>query len=299
MDAEFVLNEGGAIVAENGKVRQINISYADKVSVTIRVRTSGKTGHSSRPLPIDVTANGQLISALDRLQHYSAPIQLTAEARSYFAKLAGLNPGPLAASIDRLLTAPDKVDQDAAAEAVMAAGEAGWGVEGLLHNTLVVMMITAGFKANAMPNQAEAVLNARLMPGTDVDAFLEDLRRTIGNPRVDLEIVSALPKDQVTAYFRERVAIKSSTLDTDLYRAIERSAARTWPGAPVLPTLLVAGTDATPWRKRGIPVYGISPFPIEPGDPTRVHGNDERVNLAGIDKGSDYIYRIVVDVARH
>jgi acetylornithine deacetylase/succinyl-diaminopimelate desuccinylase-like protein len=297
MDAEFVLNEGGEILMKNGKVQELTVSFAEKVSVSFKVKTSGKTSHSSRPLPVDVTANGQLISALEKLQRYATPITMTPEMRTYFSRLATLHPGPLGDAIGRMLAAPDPAAALQATDAMMAAGGQELALGGLVRNTMVVMMITGGFKANAMPTQAEALVNARLLPGTDVPAFLDELRAVIGNPQVELEVVSNLPKDQVFDYLRGRTSIKPSSLDTDLFRTIESNARAAWPQVTVLPTMLAGGTDATPWRQRGIPVYGIAPFPVDPGGRGGVHGADERVPTAGIDKGSDYIFRIVRDVA--
>lgn len=297
MDAAFVLNEGGFVLSQDGKVSQVGVTYADKLSINIAIRTKGPAGHSSRPLPIEVSANGQMITALDALQHYQAPIALAPETRQYLAQLAKLSAPDAAAKIDRLLAATDPATKAAAAKEVIASDAGGWGIEGMLHNTLVVMLISSGIKPNMMPAHAEAVLNARLMPGTDVAAFIDDLRRTIDNPQIEVEIVSKLPKEQVADYYRERSAIKASTLDTDLFRAIDHSARKTWPGAAVMPMLLSASTDATPWRKRGVPVYGISPFPVVRADPGRVHGNDERVALSGIDAGSAYIYGLIREAA--
>jgi acetylornithine deacetylase/succinyl-diaminopimelate desuccinylase-like protein len=62
--------------------------------------------------------------------------------------------------------------------------------------------------------------------------------------------------------------------DTDLYRALERQAKALFAGAAVTPYLFQAGTDAGAWRSRGVPVYGIYPYPITADELTRMHGND-------------------------
>ena len=56
------------------------------------------------------------------------------------------------------------------------------------------------------------------------------------------------------------------------------------------PALFEAGTDAMPWRKRGIPVYGIYPYPISPGDLQAMHGNDERVPITGLQAGDGHAH---------
>jgi acetylornithine deacetylase/succinyl-diaminopimelate desuccinylase-like protein len=61
--------------------------------------------------------------------------------------------------------------------------------------------------------------------------------------------------------------------------------------------LFQAGTDARAWRNRGIPVYGIYPFPLSPEDLTRMHGNDERVPISSLEQGTGVIYKTLLEVA--
>jgi len=88
-----------------------------------------------------------------------------------------------------------------------------------------------------------------------------------------------------------------SSEGTDLFRALEQAARRQFPGAEVTPYLFQAATDAGPWRSRGIPVYGIYPYPIDADDLSRMHGNDERVSVESLKQGTQMIYQTLVDVA--
>src|SRR4030095_16319867 len=93
------------------------------------------------------------------------------------------------------------------------------------------------------------------------------------------------------------VGNQPSSEDADLYRALRRHAQWVFPGAEVTPYLLQAGTDAGAWRTRGVPVYGIYPYPITPDELTRMHGNDERVSVESLRQGTDMIYKTLVAVA--
>ena len=66
---------------------------------------------------------------------------------------------------------------------------------------------------------------------------------------------------------------------------------------PIPPGLAAAGTDAGAWRNRGVPVYGIYPYPITAEELTRMHGNDERVSVESLRLGTDMIYKTLVEVA--
>ena len=58
-----------------------------------------------------------------------------------------------------------------------------------------------------------------------------------------------------------------------------------------------AGTDAGAWRSRGRPVYGIYPYPITADELTRMHGNDEKVSIESLRKGTEMLYKTLVEVA--
>jgi acetylornithine deacetylase/succinyl-diaminopimelate desuccinylase-like protein len=296
IDAEFSLNEGGSIITAEGRPPLVNITYADKLTVNLKLRAEGPAGHSSRPLPTGTSANDQLVAALQRLSDYREPIDLTPASRDYLRRLAAARPETFRAPVARLFDAREERDRAAAAEAIVAAGDdlSGWGLEGLLRNTLALTMLQSGLKPNIIPGAAEATLNARLIPGTSLDGFLDRLRRVIGNDRLSL---SVLEGEERARLIRQRANITPSPIDTDYVAAIETAARRQWPGAAVLPSLFVASTDATPWRVRGVPVYGISPFPITAADARRVHGNDERVSLRAIDEGFAFVFDLVVGLA--
>ncbi|HWM11007.1 MAG TPA: hypothetical protein VNO82_16750, partial [Solirubrobacteraceae bacterium] len=97
--------------------------------------------------------------------------------------------------------------------------------------------------------------------------------------------------------FDERAEQAPSSIDSDLYRSLVAQGRAQWPGVRAAPALFEAGTDAVPWRERGIPVYGVYPYPIARADLVRMHGNDERVPVAGLEQGTEWITRVLADVA--
>ena len=136
-----------------------------------------------------------------------------------------------------------------------------------------------------IPGSAEATINVRLIPGTDVDALVADIQTTIDDPNVE---IVAPPR---------RPAVPESPVDTELYQALARHARETFTGAEVTPYLFQAGTDAGAWRSRGVPVYGIYPYPITAEELTRMHGNDERVSIEPLRQGTEMIFNTLVEVA--
>lgn len=297
--AEFALNEGGYILQDKaGAVRQVNVTTVEKLSVTFRLRTKGPVGHSSRPLPPLQTANGRLLAALARLSAYDTPIKLVPQAREYFAALAKLNPGPLRAGIEKLLNSGGTAQQADAERQILAAkpGDATM-LHALMRDTMIITMFNSGIKPNVIPGEAEAIVNTRLLPGTTTDQLVAEIRRVIASPDVSIEIVSPLSQEAARSYYLMRTGVPASPVSTDLYKALERSAKRMWPQAEVVPALFEAGTDATAWRERGVPVYGIYPYPLDDEILLGMHGHDERIAVKSLHEGTEFIHRILLDVA--
>jgi acetylornithine deacetylase/succinyl-diaminopimelate desuccinylase-like protein len=136
-----------------------------------------------------------------------------------------------------------------------------------------------------IPGSAEATINVRTIPGTDVNRLAEEVQRVVADPNVEVKLGASF------------AANPASSEDTDLFRALVREARAEFPGAEVTPYLFQAGTDAGAWRSKGIPVYGIYPYPITAEELTRMHGNDERVSVESLRQGTEMIYKTLVDVA--
>jgi acetylornithine deacetylase/succinyl-diaminopimelate desuccinylase-like protein len=283
MDCEFALNEGGWIIAdESGQVKYVSISTADKSSIGVVVSAKGTSTHSSMPRPDN--AIFALARALTRLSSYDFPVQLTPATRQFLSVLAKTSSQPLASAYATLLTSTDSAKVDAADREISRDPL----MHAIIRNTIAPVMITGGFRSNVIPGSAEATINVRVIPGTDPKQIVAEFERLVADPAVTIRLANPSVSASQTA---------ASSENTDLYRALERSAKRTFPGAEVTPYLFQAGTDAGAWRTRGVPVYGIYPYPITAEELTRMHGNDERVSIESLRKGTEMIFNTLVDVA--
>ena len=118
-------------------------------------------------------------------------------------------------------------------------------------------------------------------------------------------LAATLPFEPPPDWKRRRLTAESSgsvrpcapsPKNTSLYRALEQSAHSIWPQRPVTTYLFQAGTDAIAWRSRGVPVYGIYPYPITAEDLRRMHGNDERVPIQSLEEGTNLIYKTLLQI---
>jgi acetylornithine deacetylase/succinyl-diaminopimelate desuccinylase-like protein len=65
-----------------------------------------------------------------------------------------------------------------------------------------------------------------------------------------------------------------------------------WPGIPVIPTLEPGATDAQFLNPAGIPTYGITGIFSDP-DGGHIHGLNERVRIASVYEGRQFLYALV------
>ena len=281
IDAEFALNEGGWIMkGDDGRVRYVSISTADKGSVPLTVTARGTSTHSSMPRPDN--AIFALARALSRISTFETPLTITPETRQFFTALARTSAPPMSGYY-RDVVGSDPV-RARRADSIVSRDPL---LHSLIRNTIAPVIIAGGFRANVIPGSAEATINLRMIPGSDPQALVAELARVAADTGIRFTL-GGRGADSATVV---------SPTTTVLYKALERAAQSVWPGVEVTPYLFQAGTDAGAWRKRGVPVYGIYPYPIDADELTRMHGNDEKVSVESLRQGTEMIYRTLVEVA--
>lgn len=70
-----------------------------------------------------------------------------------------------------------------------------------------------------------------------------------------------------------------------------------FPGLPLIPTLLTAGTDGRYLSAAGIPTYGIPGILLD-ADGNGAHGVNERIRVRSIMEGRDYLHALIQRYAR-
>jgi acetylornithine deacetylase/succinyl-diaminopimelate desuccinylase-like protein len=235
-------------------------------------------------MPRPDNAIATLAKAMATLADYETPLRLIPETRQFLATLARTSPPPLADAFGTLASSSDP-DALAAADRLVSRDPL---MHALIRNTLAPVLMSAGFRSNVIPGSAEATVNARLIPGADPNDVVEEIRRAIDDPRVEVRLATPAAGPS---------PLRPSPVDTDLFRALDRHAREVFPGVEVTPYVFQAGTDAGAWRSRGVPVYGIYPYPISAEDLTRMHGNDERVRIESLRQGTEWVYQTLVTVA--
>jgi acetylornithine deacetylase/succinyl-diaminopimelate desuccinylase-like protein len=272
---EYALNEGGDIPEEDGKTQYVAVSTTQKVPRGFSVVAHGTSGHGSAPRMDNPIAH--LAAAVDKISRWEAPMRLNETTRRFFQQIA-------------TISVPEKAQlylhvEDPAVQQKLHETQPSY--YSMLRTSLVPTIIKGGFRSNVIPADAEARFDVRALPDENMDALKAALAKLINDPAitfVDAENANARP------------ATPPSGLDTDGFHALERAAQKVFPGAPTIPIMQVGATDSAQLRAKGVQAYDIGTV-LSLEDLKRIHGNDERIQIAGFGKFVQFLFTATVDLA--
>jgi acetylornithine deacetylase/succinyl-diaminopimelate desuccinylase-like protein len=231
----------------------------EKSPLWLEVRASGSPSHGS--MPPDDMATRNLAAFLVAVAGYRN-VRVHPVMRQHFTALAeaatGLN--------KRIMQALARPGADLVARAVSKKLRENPVIGALVADTISPTILKAGYKHNVVPAEANASLDCRLLPDTDPDEFVRDLRR-IGR-KLGVEVTEVL---------REGGPVSPQGRDFAALLDISR---RHFPTAVCAPILTPGFTDLRFWRAGGGIAYGWVPLVLTRELVGTIHGHDERVPVA-------------------
>jgi acetylornithine deacetylase/succinyl-diaminopimelate desuccinylase-like protein len=269
LDAMAVWDEGGIGITDVLPAPALFISVTEKQVLWLRIVAEGPAGHGSRPFP--EAAPRRLVAAIDRILESPPAPRLTPIARQVFRRVGERVSGLEGLAMRRLSNPVVWLFADGLLQ------QEPWSAA-LTRDTVALTMLTGGYKPNVIPERVEAVLDCRLLPDTKPEAFIEQLRTTIDDPGITVEIIQAPHTSP------------PSPTDNPLFRAMRDAASRVYPGVVVTESMTIGGTDSRFFRRRGVPAYGFFPVLIAKQLSATVHGVDERLPVADLGKAVQVIY---------
>jgi acetylornithine deacetylase/succinyl-diaminopimelate desuccinylase-like protein len=153
-----------------------------------------------------------------------------------------------------------------------------------MRTTCVATRLAGGHADNALPQMARAVVNCRMLPDEAPGAVQKAIVDVLADPQIEVSSL-APPKPS-----------PPSPLTPAVLTPIERLTASMWPGVPVVPVMSTGATDALYLRAAGIPVYGVDGM-FSDLDDVRAHGRDERLPVAALYEGHEFLHRLVRDLS--
>lgn len=294
-DVEAVITEGGWTLAQrDGHTPMLaSMTCQERVFGVIRLTANGITTHSSRPTTQSAIA--RLAEVVSRVEKFQAPVVLTELNRNYFQALAESTTDPrLRDAIGALLVADDPDAVATAADDVVLASSYPWLHNAMLRATIAFVVQDGGLRANVVPGRASVLLQVRFTPqGQPPQQLIAQLRELVGDD-VELSIVGHPGETtaDTLARWEYDAAFTPASVDTDVFTAWQRAARETYPEASAVPAMFEAATSGKPWREKGIPVYGIYPYVVDNTTITAMHGDNERVGVAELQRGTELVERM-------
>jgi acetylornithine deacetylase/succinyl-diaminopimelate desuccinylase-like protein len=261
--ATEAISEVGGYSISVGDRRAYLLQVGEKALVWIRLVARGRAAHGSSFHPDNaVTRLAEAVAVLGRT---SWPVTLTPTTTELVAQLAALS-GVAGTDAD---------------EVARTAGAAAGFLRSTLRTTTNPTGLTAGYKHNVIPDRAEALIDVRVLPGTE-DAALADIQRIVGDD-VEVQVV-------------HRDIGLEVPFAGDLVEAMVAALGAHDPGTPVIPYLMGGGTDNKSLAALGIAGFGFAPLrlPADLDFTGMFHGVDERVPIDALEFGQ----RVLADLLR-
>lgn len=253
---EAIGEVGGFSVSLDDRSRLYLLQTAEKGLAWMRLRATGKPGHGAMDHPDNAVV--RLAAAVSRIGSRRFETHVRPEVRVLLAELEPM----VGRSLD-----PEDAD-----EWLPLLGGLARIVGASLRNSANPTRLDAGYQNNVVPSSAEAIVDARFLPGHE-EELMADLRELAG-PGVDLEVLTHGPALET--------AFSGALVDAmcDAIRAEDPA------GIPV-PYMLTGGTDAKVFSPMGIRCFGFAPLrlPAALDFPSLFHGIDERVPVDALQFG--------------
>ena len=257
----LALDEGSAVL--DGIIAGVEppvamIGVADKGYVSVEITARGPGGHSSQPTKDNAAV--RVARAVARIEDSPMEVRLNEAVAGTLDAVAPYTRGMMRVALaNRWLTNP-LVKRQLLASPTSAA---------VLRTTTAVTILQAGTKENVLPQRARAVVNHRILPGETIASVVAHDRAAANDPRVS---VRALPRG-----FNPGRPVSTRSAE---YQRLADVIRDSFPNAVVAPGMIVAGTDLRHYKQLASASFYFGPFTLAPADQARIHGNDERLDIA-------------------
>ena len=281
IDAEYCLAEGGGITREAGAAKFASIQTLEKRPYAVELVATGPAGHGS--VPLETNAVTHVSKAVAAVAAWTPPIRLNETTSAYFRRLAEISP-PEQAARYRAVLDPKTA---AAADEYFRKHEPRHA--SMLRTSISPNIIQAGYRVNVIPSEAIATLDVRGLQDEDMPAFLDQIRKVINDPTVEVRLAK---RDT-------RPPGVGARIDSEAFKIIE-SGVRQHYKAPTLPTMSTGATDMAYLRSKGMQCYGVGPaLDIEDGPKGfGAHSDQERILESELHRFVRFYWDVVNQLAR-
>ena len=271
-----VLGEGGYGLSGLLDRPLMPIVLGEKSTLWLSLHATGEPGHGSMPPPRQALHN---LTAFVNDVAGRHNVRVHPVMREQFSGLADHVGGGRKTVFTLLASRMGNSFAKLVDKQMQKAGAVGQ----LLVDTVTPTQFSAGYKRNVVPGEASAALDCRLLPDTDLEAFLSHLEKKASRRDVEIEVV-----------IRESSPVSERTPLFDIISDVSRRVVKPNEGEPVIvPSLTAPMTDIRFYRARGAGGYGWAPLILSRELLATIHGHDERVPIADFERGVEAMAEVV------
>lgn len=269
-----MLDEGGSI---NAGILKESVSplavvcTGEKGFLTLDLKASGKSGHSSAPPP--QTAIAIIARAVALLADH--PMS---------ANLAPLLPPLEKLAVQLPLTWQVMIANPWLFKPVLIRQlEKDCLLNAQIRTTSATTIINGGVKDNILPTESQARVNFRIHPGDSVETVVSHVKKVIADPRVEVDYGSENGWNP-TDY---------SPIDHPAYFTLELAIRQVFDKIPVAPSVFRGATDARHYGRICQHIYRFTPILLTAEDAKRVHGINERVRIDDLERMAAFFIHLI------
>lgn len=277
----FALNEGGGIIKDKDGTDIVFAEAATKQYMDIKITAFGTEGHSA--MPTEDNAVYRLSQALIKLENFNPPARVTAPTRTLLNAILPLQEEDGKTTIQVLLNDEKPENRQAAAE-IMAQDPF---FKSQLKDTINPLQVSSPNETGATGASASAVLNVRLLPGTDPDEFFTSLQALFDDD--DNLVLEMIERPQTPS-----PAVMDGT--DPLFASIHKTAQKLLPGSITVPGLSPASSESEHLRRLGVVTYGLGPD-MDPLQTNTAHAPDEFIREQDFYDQLKFVSNVVFDFA--
>jgi acetylornithine deacetylase/succinyl-diaminopimelate desuccinylase-like protein len=283
IDAEYCLAEGGGVTRIGGQVKYATVQTLEKIPRGIELVSHGISGHGSIPLKSNAIVH--LAGAVARVGEWRPEIRFNETTGTYFRKLAAISPPDVAKYYRDVLSTDAKTRK--AADDWLFENEPRHS--SMLRTSVSPNIFAGGYRSNVIPSEAKATLDVRALPDENPAKFLEELKRVVNDPAVDVRFTGQ----------NERPAGPDARLDSEAYKALEAAATRVY-NTTTLPTMSTGATDMAQLRSKGVQCFGIGPAADMEDGPKGfgAHSDQERLLESELHRFVRFNWDVISNLAR-
>jgi len=278
--AEYCLAEGGSGILEDRGVSVVGVQTTEKMPRRVTLIARGTAGHGSVPRMDNAVVT--LARAVARADAWQTEMRLNETTKAYFERLASISSPDDAFRYENVAN-PEETE--AIQQHFLETFPYHYSV---LRTSVVPTVMNAGFRKNVIPSEATAILDIRMLPDEDIDAFYAQLAEVMDEPNVEI-----VPENIY------RPAAPPSGIDNAMFASLEHAAISMYPEAIVVPTMSTGATDMSQVRAKGVPAYGIGPIRSieELNSGNGAHSDNERVSEEALTDFVKFMWTAIIEVA--